>query len=93
MLVDIISVKVVGEHQLWLKFEDGMNGTVDISQLVKFTGVFAPLKEQEQFKKVRLNKETGAIFWPGGADLDPDVLYSIVSGEPIPKIEIEKITI
>ncbi|WP_366558247.1 hypothetical protein [Okeania sp. SIO3B5] len=25
------------------------------------------------------------MYWENGADLDPDVLYSIVTNEPIPK--------
>jgi len=27
--------------------------------------------------------EIGSIGWPGGADLDPDVLYSHITNEPI----------
>jgi len=27
--------------------------------------------------------EIGTLGWPGGADLDPDVLYSTIRNEPI----------
>ncbi len=91
MLVDIVAVKVVGKHQLWLEFEDGIKGTLDVSKLFEFTGIFEQLKDQEQFAQVQLDVETGVIYWPNGADLDSDVLYSKVSGKPLPKFEIEKI--
>jgi hypothetical protein len=35
---------------------------------------------------VDVNPEWGTIFWPNGADLDPDVLYSMVTGEAIPEV-------
>ena len=82
MLKDIVDVRVMDGYQLHLRFEDGVAGTVDVAGLVTFTGVFAPLRAQDYFRQVRVNAELGTICWPNGADLDPDVLYSLVSGEP-----------
>lgn len=83
MLKDIISVKPLENYQLCLKFEDNQGGIVDISQLIEFTGIFAPLKNLTYFAQVKVNPEWGTIYWENGADLDPDVLYSIVSNQPI----------
>ncbi|NEP78133.1 MAG: DUF2442 domain-containing protein [Okeania sp. SIO3B3] len=85
MLKDIIEVNHQENHLLYLKFEDGKEGIVDISQLIEFTGIFAKLQDINYFKTVKLNPEWGTIYWENGADLDPDVLYSIVTNEPIPK--------
>ena len=85
MLKDIVKVKPSKNFHLLLEFEDGVKGEVDIRKLVKLRGVFAPLKDETFFAKVDVNPEWGTIFWPNGADLDPDVLYSMVTGE---KIEI-----
>jgi hypothetical protein len=85
MLKDIIKVKPLKDFRLHLEFEDGAKGEVDIRQLVKFTGVFEPLEDEVFFSKVDVNPEWGTIFWPNGADLDPDVLYSMVTGEEIPE--------
>ena len=83
MLVDIVEARAVGGHRLYLRFEDGAEGEVDLSKLVEFEGVFAPLKEPAEVAKVRVDPEIGTVCWPNGADLDPDVLYSILTGEAI----------
>jgi hypothetical protein len=83
MLKDIVEVRPLGGYRLHLRFEDGAEGTVDVSQHVRFDGVFEPLREREYFERVRVDEESGTICWPNGADLDPDVLYSRVVGKPI----------
>jgi hypothetical protein len=83
MLKDISSVQPLENYQLYLKFEDNQEGVVDISQLIEFTGIFAPLQDLAYFNQVKLNPEWGTIYWENGADLDPDVLYSIVTNQPI----------
>ncbi|NEQ39877.1 MAG: DUF2442 domain-containing protein [Okeania sp. SIO3I5] len=85
MLKDIIEVSHQENYLLYLKFEDEKEGIVDISQLIEFTGIFAKLQDINYFKTVKLNPEWGTIYWENGADLDPDVLYSIVTKKPIPK--------
>ena len=84
MLKDIVQVTPLQDYRLHLKFEDGAEGSVDIDELVKFTGIFAPLKDHDYFLKVQVNSELGTICWPNGADLDPDVLYSKITGESLP---------
>lgn len=84
MLKDIVAVKPLTGYQLWLTFEDGVEGVVDISHLIEFSGIFAPLQEAATFAQVQIHPELGTLIWQNGADLDPDVLYAIVSGSPIP---------
>jgi hypothetical protein len=91
MLKDIISVKPLEAYQLHLKFEDNIEGVVDISQLIEFTGIFAPLKDLSYFVQVKVNPEWGTIYWENGADLDPDVLYSAIANQPIPTSEKESV--
>ncbi len=83
MLKDIIQVEPQTNYNLYLKFEDGVEGTVDIGQLITFDGIFAPLENLDYFRTVKVNPDWGTIYWDNGADLDPDVLYSIVSGKDI----------
>jgi Protein of unknown function (DUF2442) len=80
---DIVDVRPAAGYQLHLRFEDGVEGTVDLAKLVGLEGVFAPLRDRAFFEQVRVNSELGTIVWPNGADLDPDVLYAEISGKPI----------
>jgi hypothetical protein len=86
VLKDVVDVQAVGDYRLRLRFEDGAEGEVDLSTIVPFEGVFAPLQDPTVFEAVRVNPELGTICWPNGADLDPDVLYALVRGEPAPDL-------
>jgi len=82
MLVDIIEATPLENYHLKLHFEDGVKGVVDVARCVRFTGVFAPLRDHAHFESVTVNPELGTVCWPCGADLDPDVLYGLVTGVP-----------
>lgn len=83
MLVDVIAVRPLGSYRVHLRFADGLEGELDLGDLITFDGVFAPLRDPARFAEVRADPELGTIVWPGGADLDPDVLYARVSGKVI----------
>ena len=83
MLKDIVEASVVDEYRVYLRFEDGVEGEVDLAEMIEFTGVFARIRDKSEFAKLRIDPQTGTIVWPSGADLDPDVLYAAVSGRPI----------
>jgi hypothetical protein len=83
MLKEIVRTTPLEDFRLFLEFKGGIKGEVDIGKLIKFTGVFEPLKDEAFFAKVDVNPEWGTVFWPNGADIDPDVLYSLVTGEEI----------
>jgi hypothetical protein len=74
----------LGAHRLRLRFDDGVEGEVDLSKRLTFDGVFAPLQDPEFFARVQVHPEFGTISWPNDVDLDPVVLYSLVTGKPIP---------
>ena len=87
MLKDIVEAVPLDGYRLKLRFEDGTTGTVDVSRCVQFSGVFAPLLDPVEFATVKVDAELGTVCWPCGADLDPDVLYAIVTGTPLPSFE------
>ena len=70
--------------ELRVRFVDGAEGTVDVSKLVRLDGVFAPLRDAEFFRLVSVNEDLRCVCWPNGADLDSDVLYSTITGAPLP---------
>ncbi len=83
MLKDIVAVRVLGNHLLEVRFEDGVEGRIDLAQTLSFRGVFEPLQDPAFFARAAVDPESGTVTWPNGADLDPDVLYASVTNSPI----------
>jgi hypothetical protein len=83
MIPNVVSVTAMQPYKLLLRFDDGAEGQFDLADAVEFVGVFEPIKDPAYFAQVTLNREIGTVVWPNGADLDPIVLYSAVTGQPI----------
>ena len=75
----VVAVRALEPFEVWLRFADRREGVVDLGDLFAEGGVFAPLREAREFAKVRVDRDFGAIAWPGDVDLDPDALYERLS--------------
>jgi hypothetical protein len=85
MFPDVKSVRYLGDYRLELTFADGVTGPIDLAAwIVGRGGIFAPLENKEFFSQVSVNPDIGTIVWPNDVDLDPEVLYSQITGQPIP---------
>lgn len=62
------------------------SGELPPRALVRFTGVFERLADEDEFRKVRVNEDTGTVEWPSGADLDPVVLYAALAGKTVDEV-------
>ncbi len=65
-------------YKLFLRFEDGVAGEVDLSALAG-RGVFASWRQPGMFEQA-LVTEVGAIEWSGELDLCPDALNMQLTG-------------
>jgi hypothetical protein len=65
MLADIIDVRSLGGHRLFVRFDD----------------VFTQLADPAFFAQAAVNPELGTIVWANGADLCPDVLRARLTGK------------
>ncbi len=75
----IAKVKVLPEYRLELEFDDGVSGTVDLSEAVG-KGVFALWRDPRAFDQVRIGS-SGELVWDDRIDLCPDALYLKVTGK------------
>jgi Protein of unknown function (DUF2442) len=78
MLADVQEVQHRGGYRLYLRFDDGVEGEIDLAEVFPFVGVFAALKDVSEFAKVGLYPEHDTICWPNGADVAPETLYEAV---------------
>lgn len=79
MLYDVVDVEARPNFRIWVRFEDGMEGEADLSDLVGH-GVFKRWTDDPaEFTRVAVDRESGTIVWPGGLDVAPDRLYRDVA--------------
>jgi hypothetical protein len=74
MLMNVIAVQCIGPRALRVWFDDGSVKDVDLSNAL-WGEVFEPLRDPEFFKQAFVNRETGTVEWPNGADLAPTFPY------------------
>ena len=73
MLPRIVEAHYIAGFKVWIRFSDGAEGDVDLSQ--ELTGpISAPLRNVEEFRRVTLHSELRTLVWPNGADLAPEFL-------------------
>ena len=75
----ITFVEPTGGYRLFVRFADGAEGTVDLSDIPR-DGVFERWNDPGFFRKVFIDPVSGTLAWPGEIDLDPYVLYSRATG-------------
>jgi hypothetical protein len=75
----VVDVKVLQAYSLELTFDDGVHGTVNLSELAG-KGVFSFWNDCGVFEKVRIGS-FGELVWGEQADLCPDSLYLKVTGK------------
>jgi Protein of unknown function (DUF2442) len=78
-MVRVVKVVPLNSNRLKLSFSDGRQGVCDISSLVRGPQ-FLPLSDDSYFRHVAID-EHGAIFWPHGLDICPDVLHQMTRFE------------
>ena len=81
MFLHVEDAKHIRDYTVWLSFNDGSQGEVDLSQ--ELSGeIFQPLKDIEFFKSFTLEGHT--LSWRNGADFAPEFLRDCVNRKNAP---------
>lgn len=65
---------IVAPYTLTVRFDDGTEQRIDFHAVLE-GAMFGPLKNLDLFNAVTLDRETGTLIWPNGADFDPATLH------------------
>lgn len=81
--MNIESVYFVEGYTLHIKFQDGIEGDVDLSDLVS-EGIFKVLQNKELFSKAYSNGYS--LAWSDELEIDADNLYLDITGEKMSRV-------
>tara|TARA_R110002033_G_scaffold45848_2_gene90025 strand:+ start:34567 stop:34815 length:249 start_codon:yes stop_codon:yes gene_type:complete len=81
-MLHIKSAKYLSGYKLWIAFDDGTSGEVDLTNELKGS-MFEPLKGLAEFQNVSVDPELETIIWPNGADLAPEFLKALQSKQSV----------
>ena len=79
----ITACKAEEDYKLWLRFEDGLEGSVFLGNLLEI-GAFQLWRDVREFEKVSVDPDTATVTWEGGIRLDSDVLYQDLASRTHP---------
>jgi hypothetical protein len=85
----IQDVKYISEYIISIKFDDGVNGTIELNDLVQ-KGIFKVLQDKNQFAKVYTNGYS--IAWSNELEIDATKIYSDLTGKNFGEILSPKLT-
>jgi len=71
MFMHVTQAKYRGDYKVWVSFNDGAEGEVDLSSEL-YGEIFESLKDKEFFRSFRLEGHT--LSWSNGADFAPEFL-------------------
>ena len=78
MIARLVEARHAGAHRVWLRFNDGVEGEIDLQDEL-WGEVFEPLRDVAEFGKLTADKELHTLVWPNGADFSPEWLYRRVA--------------
>jgi hypothetical protein len=78
MLAQLTSVKPLENYSIFVSYNDGVQGVVDLQHLAN-KGVFKQWDSNNLFRQVHIS-DYGAIAWNDDLDICPDSIYLQLKG-------------
>lgn len=74
MIPRVKEARYVRDYRVWVRFEDGTEGEIDLEKEL-WGEVFEALRDVAVFRNLIVHPELHTIVWPNGADFSPEFLY------------------
>ena len=91
----IVELEVCEPFQIWVRFDDGDAGVVDLSDSASVGGIFARWSDEGFWRSAHIVAVNGAVAWGDGSEIDvcPLSLYLDVTGQTFEDLQAEAATI
>jgi hypothetical protein len=74
MILHVKKAKYLHDYVIWLRFNDGTEGEIDLSGELEGK-IFGPLKDLNKFKAFKVDPVLETVVWQNGADFAPEFLH------------------
>lgn len=74
----VVVVKYINDYNVEVTFDDGVSGTIDLSELVN-QGIFIELKDKKKFATLFSNGYS--IGWSDELEIDAALIYAEITGK------------
>jgi hypothetical protein len=81
-VIQIQEAKYLDNYRISIRFSNGEQGVVDLSDLINRFSVAAPLLDTKLFAQFTLD-EWPTLVWDCGFDVSPETLYQRATGKSI----------
>ena len=75
MTIQVLEARYRGEYRVWLRFDDGVQGEVDLSAELEGE-IFEALLDRDFFARFVVDE---TLTWPNGADFAPEFLHDRIA--------------
>ena len=74
MFLHVLEARYLHGYTIWMRFNDGAEGEIDLEAELEGE-VFGALLDLDEFKSFNVDPEIHTIVWENGADLAPEFLH------------------
>ena len=78
----VVELEVREPYELWVRFDDGTAGVVDLSESAAVGGIFSAWSDADYWRTAHIVSDSGAVAWGDGSEVDvcPLSLYLDTTG-------------
>ena len=87
-MIKPVDVKALEAYQIWVKFEDGVEGIYDLAPIRARGKLFERWEDRCVFEDVEVDGEWRAIVWGDQGDLEicSDMVYMELTGKKVDEL-------
>ena len=90
----VVELEVRERYRIWVGFDDGAAGVVDLSDSASLGGIFSQWSDDGFWRSAHIVADSGAVAWGNGSEVDvcPLSLYLDVTGQAFEDLGAEAAT-